>query len=389
MSNQTLQQELLRDTRILIVDDSKTARLMLRDFCEQAGFKHIADAADGKEALQKIEAERPALLLLDMEMPVMDGLGLCRELKKRNLMQDMVVVIQTASQSSEFKAQAFELGVADLISKPLDRRETTARIMAQLERHCLERRMEADYRRLQSELNDATMLQHIILPKEDLLESIRSAEGLDIAHYYHPATELGGDYLSVRRLEDGRIALICVDISGHGVTAALYAFSIHTLLEDEALTSQRPSDILTQLNSKLHGLMGMGKFATMFICIIDVAGGKFSYASAAAPPAVLWSKSGVRLLDTKGHLLGVQEHAEFDDYEIPYEKGDMLFLYSDALMETPNAAGQHMKETEIMKLISDKAGATSHEILKEVLVAFYVGYSRYPADDLSMLACRF
>jgi len=389
MKNQPSFEESLHQHRILFVDDLAINRQMLRKFCLNAGFEQFEEASDGREALAIITQWKPDLVYLDMQMPVMNGLELCQELKRSNLLGDMVIIMQTIDPKTDFKVQAFAAGITDIIEKTLDPDITMARTMAHLERRYLKRRIEMDYRRIQSELRDAVALQNILLPTDALLASIQESCGLDIAHYYHPASELAGDYLSVRMLDAYRTAIISVDISGHGLTAALYAFSIHTLLEDALLATQKPCEVLAHLNEKLHAFMSTGKFATIFLGIVDTARSELHYAAAAAPPPILISNTKARMLDTKGHPLGIQAGSTYETQVISIEKGDQLFLYSDALLETPNAEGARMQESELVERLMKNLNRDAAGIVKEVLVLFYNHYSRQPEDDLSILACKF
>lgn len=375
-------------SKILIVDDTETSRLVLSSFCSHAGFDQIREATNGKEALDVILDWNPDLVFLDMQMPVMDGLQLCQELKRRHLHTEIIIIMQTVVEKPAFKTQAFEAGVTDLIAKPLDARETIARMMAHLERKYLRTRTEAAYQRIQNELQEAMMLQNILLPQDAHLATIKAQLGVDIAHYYHPASELAGDYLSVRSLHQDRIALIAADVSGHGLSAALYAFSIHTLLDHALLNEHTPAEVLSQLNAKLYELMSVGKFATMFLAIVDTKQHQLHYAAAASPAPILFSSGLAKPLNTRGHLLGVQPHATYEHYCVDYQPGDLLFIYSDALIETPSTSGDCLTEGQLTAQLESLHAHDASHILRNVLITFHEHYSRSPTDDLSMLACK-
>ena len=389
MQSKKATDEMIRTSRVLIVDDTPTNRKMIRNFCRNAGFGLLDEAENGQEALEKIIRWKPDLIFLDMQMPIMSGLDLCHQLRQLNMLDDMVIIMQTVEPNLEFKVQAFEAGITDLIEKPLDPHLTMARALAHLERRYLKKKSDLDYRRIQSELREAVMLQNILLPDEKILQSIRNTCGLDVAHYYHPASELAGDYLSVRALGNNKVALISVDISGHGVTAALYAFSIHTLLMDEMLSTHSPGNVLQYLNEKLHAFMSTGKFATIFLAIIDSEKHLLSYAAAAAPPPILFLAGKPVMLETRGHPLGIDDKSQYETHSIPYTPGDMLFTYSDALVETLNEEGQRMTEADLTHRLETNLTSDAVAINKAVLMAFYGKYSRQPEDDLSMLTCKF
>jgi sigma-B regulation protein RsbU (phosphoserine phosphatase) len=388
IQKKTLHHTLILNSVVLIVDDSETTRIILRSFCQRAGFQSVHEATNGQEALDFIRKNHTDLVFLDIEMPVMDGLTLCDHLRAEGYLEKLIVIMQTASDRAELKAKAFGAGVTDLIAKPLEARETVARMLAHLERRHFYKKAEEDFQRLREELNEAVMLQALLQPDDRLIAAMKQDLGIDAAHYYHPATELGGDYISVRRLPDERVALIAADVAGHGLSAALYAFAIHTLLDDKLLATCTPAAMLTKLNDKLYDFMSAGKFATAWIAIVDTQAKTIEYASAASPPVLLISAGNYTKLESRGHLLGVEAQANYTDYRLSYRAGDILCIYSDALIESPNAQGVAMPEKEIAEIImrdTSKPSAASH--LKHIMTGFYSNYTDQPADDVSMIVC--
>ena len=186
LKEQAILNQAIRKSRILIVDDAATDRLILHSYCSKAGFSSVDEVTNGLEALDYIRRSPPDLMFLDVEMPMMDGITLCRALRDENLLQDMVVIMQTVSTKIELKAQAFEVGVTDLITKPLHSRETIARALAHLERRYLHKQRLETYALVQEEMEEAVILQSILLPQDAVVEAIGRDLHMDIAHYYHP-----------------------------------------------------------------------------------------------------------------------------------------------------------------------------------------------------------
>lgn len=241
----------------------------------------------------------------------------------------------------------------------------------------------------EEELQEAIMLQSLLLPPESRLAELRAAQGLDLACYYQPSAGLGGDYLSVLPLSPTRTALILADLSGHGVTAALYAFALHALLEDRGLYTQEPGEILTHVNARLHPLLLEGKFATLFLGVVDTERNEIRYAAAAAPPPLLMDSGGrVTPLETRGFPLGALREASYETRVAPFRRGDSLFCYSDALTETPSAAEEYFEEPRLSEFLTTQRDAEANTLLRATLSHFFTHYSTLPADDLSLLACR-
>ncbi|TCP23437.1 two-component system response regulator VicR [Scopulibacillus darangshiensis] len=119
------------DKKILVVDDEQPIADILQFNLEKEGFEVIV-AYDGEEALQKAEEEKPDMILLDVMLPVKDGMEVCRELRKT---YDMPIIMLTAKDSEIDKVLGLELGADDYVTKPFSNRELIARVKANLRRH--------------------------------------------------------------------------------------------------------------------------------------------------------------------------------------------------------------------------------------------------------------
>jgi two-component system, OmpR family, alkaline phosphatase synthesis response regulator PhoP len=117
--------------RILVVEDDPAVRLSLRLTCQKEGFE-VAEAADGLGAFSEFARDRPDLVLLDLMLPGLSGLDVCRELRQRD--QNLSVIILTARGDEVDKVVGLELGADDYITKPFSPRELIARIRAVLRR---------------------------------------------------------------------------------------------------------------------------------------------------------------------------------------------------------------------------------------------------------------
>ncbi|WP_088042114.1 response regulator YycF [Bacillus sp. EAC] len=117
--------------KILIVDDEKPIADILKFNLEKEGFE-IVCAYDGEEALQKIDEFLPDLVLLDIMLPIRDGLEVCREIRKNH---EMPIIMITAKDSELDKVLGLEMGADDYVTKPFSTRELLARVKANLRRH--------------------------------------------------------------------------------------------------------------------------------------------------------------------------------------------------------------------------------------------------------------
>jgi DNA-binding response OmpR family regulator len=115
---------------ILVVDDEPTLRETLVDALEADGFR-VVSAADGREALTRFRAERPDLVLLDLMLPELSGIEVCRIIRAES---GVPIVMLTAKDSELDKVVGLELGADDYVTKPFSLRELAARVRAILRR---------------------------------------------------------------------------------------------------------------------------------------------------------------------------------------------------------------------------------------------------------------
>lgn len=122
-----------RDTLVLVVDDEKDIRELVRYNLEKRGYK-VEEAAHGQEALDKIKENPPSLIILDLMLPKVGGLEVCRFLKSDPLTKKIPIIMLTALGSDVDKIVGLELGADDYVTKPFSPRELVARVAAVLRR---------------------------------------------------------------------------------------------------------------------------------------------------------------------------------------------------------------------------------------------------------------
>lgn len=347
--------ESLKASSILLVDDLDFNLMVLSQILESNGFTNFHTARNGREALEKISTARPDLVVLDLMMPEMDGFEFCQHVRGNPELKDLPIVVQTALTVPEQRLSAFQAGASDFIGKPVDPDEMIARLLVHLERQKLFKDLTLSRRRMAKELDDAREMQQMILPSSVQMEEFGAAFGIKIDSYFQPSSELGGDFWGVKQLSEKELAVYIVDFSGHGVTAALNTFRLHTLMHEYLNRNYDPGTFLSDMNTSLNKLLAPGQFATMFYGIIDVKGDTLSYAAAASPSPILVAANGnIQMIDGTGFPLGINGKANYKTMTMSFKPGDVLCLYSDALIETEDHDNSLLKEEEVCQLIASQ-----------------------------------
>ena len=245
----------LSESRILIVDDAKTNIDILVEALR--GEYKLSVALDGDAALRAVEKSPPDLVLLDIMMPGLDGYEVCRRLRAREPTRDVPVIFLSSLEDVRNKAQGFEVGGNDYLTKPFEVLEIKARV-----RSLLKAKAYADAVReaMARDLRIAREIQMGILPAD--LAAATKGTGLDVHAIIEPAREVGGDLYEVLRVSDRRVVVALGDVSGKGIPAAIFMAVTVSVLRTLARQIAEPDEILRRLNDELAEQNPRGMFVT-------------------------------------------------------------------------------------------------------------------------------
>lgn len=377
--------EQLFECRILVVDDGEANRKLIRENLLVAGYRNVESACDGIEALSMIERAAPDLMLLDAMMPGLDGFEVCRRLMTTN--RRFPIIFQTAFSGPRERANAFSVGATDFINKPILRAELLARVRLHLENRLSIQNLKQYQMRVADELQLARSLQIGLLPSAPQLDRLAEEYGLAISGHLETSSELGGDFWGLRALDGGQVAVMLADVSGHGVTAALNSFRLHTLIGtlDDALVD--PAHLLEELNRALRPLFPTGHFATFFAAVFDLVRHRLTYAGAGWPSPIYAIDGIPEVIEASGLPLGIIDDARYRNRERDFPPGAQLLLYSDALVECTDRWGFAWDEQRVARELS-RFGGEPANLIQGLLGHFFGAERAIIADDLTLVAIR-
>jgi serine phosphatase RsbU (regulator of sigma subunit) len=234
--------------------------------------------------------------------------------------------------------------------------------------------------RVRDELEVARELQSDLLPR-----IVPDLPGFHITHSYRTANEVGGDYYDFSLLEDGRLALMVGDASGHGMAAGLLMAIANATLGLAIDLDPSPPAVLRLLNRTLCRTGSTREFMSIFYALLDPATGALEYACAGHPFPLLRRPNGtIEELGTGGLPLGVRRDLEFTSREVRIERGDLLVLYSDGLPEGVDQHGQTFGYDRLQQLVAQAADPRA--IHERILRAFDAHRGEQPLqDDFSLV----
>ncbi len=166
----------MKGGKILIIDDDPFQHEILGDYLELAGYETI-HAENGEAGLQMLESNKPDLVLLDVQMPGIDGFQTLKEIRKKAANRNMAVLLLTALDRLHLKIKGLELGADDFVTKPFDNSELLARINAVLRRSVCHRSLEGVMEGDISEVGMPDLLQSMELGSKTATITLEILEG--------------------------------------------------------------------------------------------------------------------------------------------------------------------------------------------------------------------
>lgn len=373
---------------VLIVDDMAIMRKMIAMSLTKAGFTNLHEADDGDVAIEAIHKDMPDIIILDLNMPRMNGFDVCRQLRADPKTADIPILIQSATEAAEERVQVFEVGATDFVTKPINQPELLARVCMHLENRILITSLESFKDRVSQELDMARSMQEDILPTPELISDLSLGGKFQIGAKYEASSELGGDLWGGWKIDDQHIGVFSLDVVGHGVASAMNTFRIHSAMMRMRSLYDKPAEFLHTLNQELAGYMSIGHFATIIYGVLNVETGTFRYAGGGAPGPIVFDDQSAEVLDSSGYPIGVIKSATYEDREAVLKPGQTILMYSDVMIEGKDADGNLLETEGFLNWVKADA-AKEPEALITSLYDRLVDRCGLPFDDdLTLVAVR-
>lgn len=250
--------------------------------------------------------------------------------------------------------------------------------------------------RMKRDLDAAARVQRTLLP-----EDLPDVEGLRFAWAYRPCDELAGDALNIVRINDDLIALFLLDVSGHGVPAALLSVTATRSLYPRAggapsvvagpgasPDAVNPAEVVSRLNALYPMASNGNHYFTMIYGLLNVAARRLRFTVAGHPSPIL-AREGCppECLEASGFPVGMFDEAEYEESMIDLQPGDRLYLYSDGLTEEMNDQDEEFGQQRLRIAIADSQALGLQDAV-DSLVQKVVAWrgEEHLKDDVSVLA---
>jgi phosphoserine phosphatase RsbU/P len=395
--------------KILVVDDEAFSRNVLSAMLRRCGYT-VYEAPDGEVAWNVLHDEDIRLVVSDWVMPNLSGIELCRRVRSAGFDHYVYVILCTSKGEIADYIAGMDAGADDFMLKPISSEELRVRVRAgervlHLERRLADKNRELEdthtalqgaYERIKNDVKAAAWIQHNLLPPPNV-----RAQGVACNWCFRPSSYMSGDILNFFAIDDRHVGFYLLDVSGHGVPAALHSVALSLVLTPDSahnsplkkydadcgeFTVVRPSEVISELNQRFQARDD--KYFTMSYGVLDSRSSLLRVAQAGNPNPVLIHPGGhVRTLSSGGMPVGLWPDMDFDSVEVPFTRGDRLVLYSDGISECANENHEEFGDARLLEYLSSTADRPLREMLNglERELESWHGCADFE-DDVSLLA---
>jgi serine phosphatase RsbU (regulator of sigma subunit) len=373
---------------ILVVDDQEANVRLLEGMLRIAGYTCVESTTEPNQVCDLHRKRRYSLILLDLQMPGMNGFQVMEGLQK--IEEDGYLPVLVITAQPDHKLRALQAGAKDFVSKPFDLAELRARVHNILEVRLLHLEMRNYTRKLEETVRELETSREVIRLKN--LEERRASErelalaqetqesllprflpefeNFHIHAFNSPTRYVGGDFYDFLQLSSGEWMGVLADVSGKGMSAALLSSMVLGALSMEFHSGTPPPIVLSRVNRLLCEKSLAHQFVTLFLFLLN-PNGTGQFLSAGHNPAYLFhSATGkIEKLRSNASFLGMFDGAVYPSQVFQLGKGDILVVYSDGLTDARNPQEELFGEERLLGMIRQEAAAGSHGLEQKVLKA--------------------
>ncbi|MEM1305191.1 MAG: SpoIIE family protein phosphatase, partial [Planctomycetota bacterium] len=294
-------------------------------------------AEDGSRAWAAFEDQSFDAVITDWEMPGLGGCDLIRRIRAADLDRYVYVILLTSRSETEDVVAGLEAGADDFLSKPFDKGELRARLAAGERVVRLERDLAGANRRMARDLEAGAKYVRSMIPPP------MKDRGLAVDWLYVPADDLAGDSLGYHWIDSDRFAIYVLDVTGHGLDAALLSVMVLNALRTMTLPDTdfaRPDQVLAALNDRFPMEEHQDRCFTIWYGVFDRRDRSLVWSGGGHHDALLHdADGGERRLASSGPMMGMLPGADFPADSLTVPSSSRLFVFTDGVFEVEDESG--------------------------------------------------
>lgn len=246
-------------------------------------------------------------------------------------------------------------------------------------------KISSEKEKIESELAIAKTIQASALPTD-----FPKNERFELIASMTPAREIGGDFYDFFPVDDDHYAFVMADVSGKGITAALYMMSAKTAIKNMLQAGYPLETAINKANESLCDSHAGGMFVTVFVGILNLKTGKIQYVNAGHCPPLHKTESGYEYVETVNSLvMGFEPSYEYKSGTLTLKDSDRLFLYTDGVTEAQTTDMKMFGNERLQKSLNKKELSLPDtlEYIHKSIKSFIKGAPQF--DDITMLLIEF
>ncbi|MEK4911374.1 response regulator [Bacillus mycoides] len=371
---------------ILIVDDNPVNIFVIEKILKQAGYQDLVSLNSAQELFEYTHFGKDSsrhneidLILLDIMMPEIDGLEVCRRLQNEEKFKDIPIIFVTALEDANKLAEALDIGAMDYITKPINKVELLARMRVALRLKSELNWHKEQEENLRNELDLATQVQR------NLLSSPLREDHIKIEASYLPSFKLAGDMYYWYKIDENRYGIILLDVMGHGVSASLVCMFISSVLRESIKCLIDPELVIKDLNKYMTLLHNENDnipyYFTAIYLVVDTEKRTIEYVNAGHPSGyVLVDEENVVELNRGSCAVGFFDEIKVEKTVIPFEKNAQIVLFTDGVLES--IANDEFESEEKLRAFTERKWGD----LEEEIEGFYKEeQKKTQSDDMCLI----
>lgn len=364
---------------ILIVDDQRLNRQILGQMVKEMSLEPVY-AETGIEAIKKFKQLSPSLILMDINMPDMDGIEATEKIKALAGNRFIPIIFVTGAEGQDVIRKAIDAGGDDFIQRPFPFELLEGKIVAL-------RRIAQLYRQV-NQLNDMRFREEEVA--EQLLSgAVESANvALDqIRIHKQPAETFSGDVQLSAFRPNGELNILLGDFTGHGLTSTVGALPLSETFRAMTAKGYDAEDVLAQINRKLHKLLPTGMFLATGLVTLGVDGTAKIW-NGGLPDIMVFSQGKLKHRTASRHPpLGIISHINdlhFEHTEV--QPDDHILMLSDGVLEAEDASAEQFGEERLLASVEKQLKQPEKPLVDLILADLedFVG-DHIQKDDISLI----
>lgn len=313
---------------LLVVEDDPIQARLVAMAMEEEGYR-IDFAITGEEALEKVKSTKPNIVILDLNLPDMDGLEIIERLKKPIIEESIRIVVYSSEDTNSTVLKALSMGASDYAFKKDDPAILLARVANIARNILLNHKLNHNISIMEKDLMMAREVQLSVIPKPDS----HSDSFLDFNALYLPADYVSGDIYDIYKFNDHKYRIFLADATGHGIQAGYITMSIKTEYDRLKKIHSNLGDIISGLNSAIFNTFSDLTLYTCIIVDIDTDSLQLTYSSSGHPSQYLIQDEKSIELTTTNPIVGFKHNLPVKTKTLPLDPNFRLHLFSDGIYE--------------------------------------------------------